>query len=219
MNLTPSAQHCDAHKAEQPFWSHEASLIPLCQLLVQRYPELLLELTELTLALKPFKKFPDYGLYSSGWEAFPLSIYEGEFNDHVPELSQMDMSGLAKQIRPFVPLLSELITPLEDAGQLRNVFVSRLKPGSYIRPHRGWTSNYLRIHLGLLCDPACRITVGNETQSWLPGQLLAFKDGGPYLHSVRHDGSRDRIVISLDLRLKYVQSFIPQIQGDHLGLS
>lgn len=201
----------EAH-AEQCFWNQEVSAIPFCQSLVQRYPDILLELTELTLARKPFQKFPDYGLYSSGWEAFPLSVYEGEFNDHVPALGQLNMTALARQIRPFVPMLSELISPLETDGHLRNVFVSRLKPGSHIRAHRGWTGNYLRIHLGLLCDPACRITVGSETQTWLPGQLLAFKDGGPYLHSVRHDGTRDRVVISFDLRLSYVRAFIPQIQ-------
>jgi aspartyl/asparaginyl beta-hydroxylase (cupin superfamily) len=102
---------------------------------------------------------------------------------------------------------------LEEAGHLRNGFVSRLRPGSVIHPHRGWTNQYLRIHMGLLCDPACRLTVGTETHAWRPGQLLAFKDGGPYLHSVRHDGSRDRVVVSFDLRLSYVAPFIPGILG------
>lgn len=198
---------------EPCFWNQEILKIPFCQSLAALYPEILLELTDLTLAQQPFQKFPDYGLYSSGWEAFPLSVYEGEFNDHVPGLTHLDMSALARQIRPYVPTLSELLSPLEAEGHLRNVFVSRLKPGSHIRPHRGWTNQYLRVHLGLLCDPACAITVGSETQTWVAGQLLAFKDGGPHLHSVRHDGTRDRIIISCDLRLNYVQEFIPQILG------
>jgi aspartyl/asparaginyl beta-hydroxylase (cupin superfamily) len=121
------------------------------------------------------------------------------------------MTSIANNIRKHTPILVALIEPLEQAGHLRNVFVSRLRPGAMIHPHRGWTSKFLRIHLGLLCDPSCQITVGDMTQTWQPGKLLAFKDGGPYMHSVCHKGNRDRIVISFDLRLSYVREFIPNI--------
>lgn len=199
---------------EQAFWNGEVLAIPICSLFVQKYTDILMELTELTMDRQPFMKFPDYGLYSTGWEAFPLSVYEGEFNEHVAECASVNMTSIANSIRMHAPILSELIAPHEQAGYMRNVFVSRLRPGSLIRPHRGWTQQYLRIHLGLLCDPGCRITVGEETQTWYPGKLLAFKDGGPHMHSVRHEGNRDRIVISFDLRLSYVKSFIPTITSE-----
>ena len=200
---------------EPPFWNRELTAIPVCQQLLAQYTEILLELTELFLERKPFLAFPDYGLYSAGWEAFPLSVYEGEFNDNVVACTHMDMSRLAHSMRVCIPVLGRLISPLEEDGSLRNVFVSRLKPGTFIRPHQGWTKNFLRVHLGLLCDPGCRITAGTETQTWRPGQLLAFKDGGPYQHSVVHEGSRDRVVLSLDLRLTYVAQFISRIHGGH----
>jgi aspartyl/asparaginyl beta-hydroxylase (cupin superfamily) len=84
-------------------------------------------------------------------------------------------------------------------------------PGSYIKPHHGWSFTYLRIQLGLRCDPGCRITVGNETQAWIEGKLVAFKDGGKYPHSVIHNGKSERIILSIDLRLIYLKKFIPEI--------
>lgn len=190
VSSTAGQQPGAGETAEQPFWNQEVLAIPLCQSLVQSYQEILLELTELTIQHKPFMTFPEYGLYSTGWEAFPLSLYEGEFSNQM----NMDMKDLSREIRRHLPIMAELIEPLEQSGHLRNVFVSRLRPGAVIHPHRGWTPDFLRIHLGLMCDPGCRITVGEETHTWQPGHLLAFKDGGPYLHSVRHDGSRDRII-------------------------
>jgi len=106
---------------------------------------------------------------------------------------------------------NSMIFELEEQGILRNVFVSRLIPGSVINPHRGWTPEFLRIHLCLVEDPHCHITVGDETVTWTQGELLAFKDGGPYLHDVRHHGQIERIVISFDLKLTYVAQFIPEI--------
>lgn len=202
-----------AHAQEPPFWNAEVEAIPFCQALKQRYPDILMELNELALSHKPFNDFPDYGLYSNGWEAFPVSVYEGEFNDFLPNAASIDMAATMRRIRQHLPVLSALVEPLEREGVLRNAFVSRLRPGSVIHPHRGWTPHYLRIHLGLLCDPGCRLTVGPETHAWKPGELLAFKDGGPYEHSVRHAGARERIVASFDLRLTYVARFIPGICG------
>jgi hypothetical protein len=62
-------------------------------------------------------------------------------------------------------------------------------------------------------DSGCSIKVGQETRHWQAGQLLAFKDGGPYSHSVRHEGSRDRIILSVDLRLSGLVGFCLEIAG------
>ena len=194
---------------EPAFWNHAVDQIPWCVELQKQHAEIWQELRTYIHSGNAFQPFPQYGLYSESWEAFPLSIFEDEFDHHL-ELSDTLVS-LVKQARPRLPLLSRLMEPLESAGHLRNVFVSRLLPGSIIHPHRGRTPNYLRIHLGLVSDPNCQITVGDTTQTWQVGQLLAFKDGGPYPHSVRHDGAGERIVISFDLRLSYVRQFIPEI--------
>ena len=84
--------------AQEPaFWNAEVESIPWCRELKQRYPEILMELNELVLMQRPFQAFPDYGLYSQGWEAFPVSRYEGEFNEYVPGTERLDMALMAQQ--------------------------------------------------------------------------------------------------------------------------
>ena len=43
-----------------------------------------------------------------------------------------------------------------------------------------------------------------EVRTWKEGEWLAFKDGGNYLHSVEHKGTKPRIVLSLDLKLNHI---------------
>ena len=197
---------------EPPFWDDFLGAIPFCQLLEEKHLQILDELKQFVLTDKPFMDYPKYGnLYSNSWEAFPLSIFEGELIEMAKGQLGFDLEAFVAHARLKLPRISDILTPLESEGHLRNVFVSRLLPGSVIHPHRGWTSNFLRIHLGLICDPLCAITVGPRTQTWSVGKLLSFKDGGAYLHSVRHRGSHERIVMSVDLRLSYLEQFIPGI--------
>ena len=161
---------------------------------------------------RPFMPYPKYAnLYNNTWDAFPLSIFEGEHIELSKEKLALNMAPLIQMFRSKLPVTSSTIAPLEGQGHLRNVFVSRLIPGSVINPHRGWTPDYLRIHLCLVDDPGCRITVGSETRTWKTGQFLAFKDGGPHLHSVVHEGKHERIVLSYDLNLQYLGQFIPEL--------
>jgi hypothetical protein len=197
---------------EPPFWNAELEKIPFCVALRSQFASIQQEIDAFIQTSQPFMAYPKYAnLYVNTWDAFPLSKFQGEF----VELSKQNLSFHLERIvayaRARLPTLSALIAPLEEEGHLRNVFVSRLLPGSVINPHRGWTPDFLRIHIGLHCDPFCRITVGHETQTWHEGQLLAFKDGGPHLHSVRHEGTQERIVLAIDLRLAYVSQFIPEI--------
>lgn len=197
---------------EPPFWNDFLEKIPFCVELQQGFEQILDELMRFVSSNKPFMDYPKYGnLYSNSWEAFPLSTFEGEFIAMAKGQLGFDLDAFVAHARKNLPFISQILTPLESQGHLRNVFVSRLIRGSEIHPHRGWTPDFLRIHLGLVCDPQCTITVGSTTQAWLPGQLLAFKDGGPYLHSVSHKGQHERVVLSVDLRISYALQFIPQL--------
>jgi hypothetical protein len=194
---------------EPPFWDDVLTQIPLCNELVKKHSLIHEELESFVKNDRPFMNYPKYGnLYSRTWEAFPLSIFEGEFVTLTKGQLGFDLDAFVKKARVKLPVISALFGPLEAEGHLRNVFVSRLLPGSQIHPHRGWTPEFLRIHLGLTCDPLCKITVGHQTKTWEPGKLLAFRDGGPYLHSVSHQGHGERIVMSVDLRMSYVQQFL-----------
>lgn len=198
--------------SEPPFWDEFLGGIPFCKQLVDKHLSIHDELLKFINSKHPFMDYPKYGnLYDRTWEAFPLSLFEGEFISMAKEKLAFDLDTFVSHSRRQLPTISDLLEPLESQGNLRNVFVSRLLPGSEIHPHRGWTQDFLRIHLGVVCDPLCTITIGAVTKTWGPGKLLAFKDGGPYLHSVSHRGSHERIVMSVDLRLSYVAQFIPNI--------
>ena len=199
-------------RPEPPFWDQELHRLPWCRELVAQGASIAEEILELIRKFRPFMPYPKYGnLYNNTWDAFPLSVFQGEHIELSKEKLSVSMTPLIQMFRTKVPVTSSLIGPLESQGHLRNVFVSRLIPGSIINPHRGWTPDYLRIHLCLVPDPGCRITVGGITRTWKAGQLLAFKDGGPYPHSVEHSGTHERIVISFDLNLQYVARFIPEV--------
>jgi aspartyl/asparaginyl beta-hydroxylase (cupin superfamily) len=208
---------------EPSFWNEFLHRIPICNELVQHYAQIKDEILQFIATDDPLRDYPQFSyvnpqtekqedsLYENSWKAFPLST----FNEEFVELSK---GFLGYEIQPFVewtksrcPFTTKLLADLEREQNLANAFVSRLEPGTYIKPHRGWCFTYLRVQLGLKCDPECKITVGSETQTWHDGKLLAFKDGGKYLHSVRHNGSTERIILSVDLRLIYLKKFIPQI--------
>lgn len=199
---------------EPPFWSDQVAQIPLCQQLRANFPLILDEILGFIANFRPFMDYPKYAnLYVNTWKAFPLSKFQGDHIEISIKQLNFNVDTIVAYNRSRLPVLSKIIQDIENEGYLRNVFVSKLLPGAIINPHRGWTGDYLRIHMGLVCDPECRITVGQATQTWKTGELLAFKDGGPYLHNVRHSGTHERIVLSLDLLLRYVSKFIPEILG------
>jgi Aspartyl/Asparaginyl beta-hydroxylase len=201
------------HHNEPAFWNEHLHKIPWCENIRQKSDLIRQELLAFINHFRPFMPYPKYGdLYRNTWDAFPLSSFQGEYLELSQHSLEVPMQPLVNLFRAQLPMTVQTITELESQGHLRNVFVSKLTPGSVIKPHRGWTSDYLRIHLCIKEDPECLITVGTETRTWHQGELLAFKDGGPYAHSVIHAGSSERIVVSFDLHLDYVSYFIPEVK-------
>lgn len=119
--------------------------------------------------------------------------------------------SIIQKTKSKCPLLSSISTPFEEEGHLRNAFISKIEPETVIRPHNGWTSDFLRIHLPVVVDPECKITVGTHTQTWEEGKILSFMDGD--MHSVKHLGTRDRVVVSVDIRVKYAKKYVPELQS------
>lgn len=203
---------------EPPFWNEHLHQVPLCCALRQNFSEIQREIRSFIDAAHPFMAYPKYAnLYTNTWDAFPLSKFQNEFAELSEKNLYFNLDRIVAFTRSRLPTLSGLISHLEQEGHLSNVFVSRLLPSSVINPHRGWTPDFLRVHLALYADPYCRITIGEETQTWVEGELLAFKDGGPYLHQVRHDGTQERIILSLDLSLNYLEQFIPGISRSSIA--
>jgi len=153
-------------------------------------------------------------MYENTWEAMPWSLVDDLYRPEVDRIVRKLKAGetvesLIKKYRWIgAPIIHNIVKGPEKKGILRNVFLSKLSPGSIIRPHNGLSNDYMRVHLGLQCDPGCKITVGDVTKTWEDGKILAFKDGGPYPHSVVHNGKRDRYIMAFDLRLDYVEPYL-----------
>jgi hypothetical protein len=196
------------------FWQDQLKNTPICKSLVENYSQIKEEVIKFVSDPDALYNYPKYNvgdapLYENYWKAVPFSVFEGEFISMYasPDEKQF-LKFIVKNAKQNCPTVAKVIDPFEQEGNLSNCFVSRLIPGSIINPHRGWTPDYMRIHLGLVCDPECKITVGTETQTWEEGKLIAFKDGGPHPHSVRHGGTAERIILSVDVKISYLQQFV-----------
>ena len=193
------------------FWNDVVAKAPLFQELMANWEQIRDEVTEFLKDPNALWNYPKYTvhynaqtypLYSNYWKAVPLSIFEKEYIDQGANPFQLEiLYKVIRNAKQKCPTINKIISPLEAEGVLRNCFISRLIPGSHIRPHDGTSPNFMRVHLGLVCDPECKITVGRETQTWHEGKVLAFKDGGPHLHEVKHLGTQERIILSCDIRM------------------
>jgi hypothetical protein len=182
--------------------------------LIENYPQIKEEVVRFVSDPDALYNYPKYNvgdtpLYENYWKAVPFCEFEGEFiSMYASQDEKQFLKFIVKNAKQNCPTVASVINELVEEGNLSNCFVSRLVPGSIINPHRGWTPDYMRIHLGLICDSGCRITVGTETKTWEEGKLLAFKDGGPHPHSVKHTGTNERIILSVDVKLSYLQQFV-----------
>ncbi len=118
--------------------------------------------------------------------------------------TKQDMDTQIKYSNSYFKTFNSVVEKFADEGQCSGAMFSIIKPGTVVNPHNG-SGEIMRCHLCLINDKNCTITVGDKTRSWVDGQILAFKDGPPYMHSVRHDGTNDRVVLIFDFDLGYLR--------------
>lgn len=208
---------------EPEFWDSYLYDEPICKQLVANWEpirdEILRMKDKFPQFFGPYPKFKITDLetqkkvkmYENNWTVSPISKYDENYNEveSVKKHAGDNLEHLIQKYRKRVlPTIHKIISEVEENEILSNVFVSVLQPGVIIRPHQGYSKEYMRIHLGLICDPGCEITVGETTRTWEEGKLIAFKDGGPYYHSVVHNGTNDRYILSIDLKLTYLKQYI-----------
>ena len=87
----------------------------------------------------------------------------------------------------------------------------RLEPGVQLRPHCGEGNFRWVMHLGLDVPSGVAITVGGKTVAWEEGKVIVFDDS--YLHSVEHNGDRDRVVLAMQVRRRPGPAF-SRVLGD-----
>ena len=84
-----------------------------------------------------------------------------------------------------------------------NCGYSLLLPGTEIIPHEGYTSDVVRMHLGLVVPEGdCALVVGGERRQWAQGKILFFDD--TVEHSAHNRADSERIVLLLDLDRKLI---------------
>jgi Aspartyl/Asparaginyl beta-hydroxylase len=209
---------------DQPeFWEDYLHEVPIYKSLIEHFSQIRDEVLRYRESDNPFVDYPQYNvydletseektLYDHYWAVIPFSHFEGEVMDFIqmPGIENFPefLAARIKHARENCPTIDSVISPLESEKNLANSFVSRLVPGSVIRPHTGWVQDWMRLHLGLICDPDCHIKVGTQHRTWEEGKIIAFKDGGPYPHSVVHKGTKERVVLSVDVRLSYLKAFV-----------
>ncbi|HSO97812.1 MAG TPA: aspartyl/asparaginyl beta-hydroxylase domain-containing protein, partial [Solirubrobacteraceae bacterium] len=91
---------------------------------------------------------------------------------------------------------------IESDGAMRTaaglIYVSRMRPGTHIHPHRGPTNLRLRCHLGIsVPEGDCAIRVADESRRWSEGGCLLFDDS--FEHEAWNHTDADRIVLIVDL--------------------
>lgn len=197
------------------FWDERIKDVPICREMVDNYEKIKEEVIEFVKQPNVLFDYPKYSigvcnLYENYWKACPLTdwIPEEYLNSQASPQEREFFKFLVSKTKNNCPTIATIIKDLEEQGHVANGFISRLMPGTIINPHRGWVSGWIRTHLGLVCDPKCQIKIENEVRTWEEGKLLAFHDGASVCHSVKHEGTQERIVVSIDISIEYLKNFI-----------
>jgi len=123
-------------------------------------------------------------LYNKDWNTFGL--YYGYKQERGEKLEKN--CALCPETTKIIEAIPGLIT----AG------FSRLAPGTYIRPHKGYEGGVLRCHLGLIVPDGCGITVQGKTKKWVEGKCIVFDD--TYVHEAWNYGKNHRVVLLMDIK-------------------
>jgi beta-hydroxylase len=118
--------------------------------------------------------------FKRGWKRFYLKWYD----DFLPS---------AKEICPKTVELVQSIPSVHAA------LFALLPGGSKLGEHRDPFAGSLRYHLGLITPNSddCRIYVDGTAYAWRDGQAVLFDE--TYIHSVRNDTDKDRLILFCDV--------------------
>ncbi len=220
---------------EPRFFTDVAMTVPLVHALWSNWQVILGEIDAFTERFRdPFVDYPRYRiheggpfLYENDWKVLPTTIIDGEALDATISSpiggTESDMrqrhAELLTIVRSNLPTLDGILAAPERERFCANGFISRIRPGTVLHPHTGWVPDWLRVHIGLRTDPGATITVGDETRSWTDGGIIAFRDGGPYKHAVAHRGTRERLIMSIDLRIAMMEPWFSHVGIDMRSLA
>lgn len=138
--------------------------------------------------------WPERFLYGEGWDVFGLY-------------------GFGKRLDGNCRLCPETARAVEAVPGMVTAGFSSLEAGTHIVPHRGYSTQVLRCHLGLIVpEDGCALRVADETRAWREGQCLVFDDTAE--HEAWNRSASTRIVLLLDFTrpgVTYQPSASPEV--------
>jgi len=141
-----------------------------------------------------FHPWHEHHLYDGNWDVYGLYAFGEKIHSNCNQC-------------PKTTSLIESIPGLVTAG------FSAMDPGTYIRPHVGYTGEVLRCHLGLIIPKEstcinknankipifnCALKVENIFYTWTAGKAFVFDDTKE--HSAWNYGDRTRFILLLDFK-------------------
>ncbi|MNK73930.1 Aspartyl/Asparaginyl beta-hydroxylase [compost metagenome] len=148
---------------------------PFTRMLAEAWPRIRAEFEALDAEL--LRPWHERFLYDEGWEVFGLY-------------------ALGRKLPEQCERVPETARAVERIPGMVTAGFSVMRPGTRIRPHRGYTEAVLRCHLGLIVPPGCGLRVGGELRQWQEGQCLVFDDTAE--HEAWNVGTRSRVVLLVD---------------------
>lgn len=124
-------------------------------------------------------EWPERDIYNGDWKVFGLYVF-GEKN-----LKFCDLC----------PRTTEII---EEIPGMVTAGFSSMAANTHITPHRGYTDDVLRCHLGLVTPENCALRVSNQIRTWTPGSCFVFDDTQE--HEAWNRSNATRIVLLLDFK-------------------
>ena len=211
---------------EPPFWDDFLDKEPLCKSLVENFSSIKKESLRLMKFGILYGKFPvteiklknneSLNVYiinkNVRWIIAPIfgSRYDVHARRRAPKINLLIDDIGAFFIRLLCPKTHNLLKDFFKKKIILNAYFTIASPGVEIKPHIHPISDgihRMNVHLGLCCDTNATVTVGEETRTWEEGKLLAFKNSGPYRHSVEHKGTQDRLILIVELDVKYLETY------------
>jgi beta-hydroxylase len=131
------------------------------------------------LAASGYVQWPELGIYEGNWDVFGLWDLQGTLIEH--------NAGVCPNT----------VSILRQIPNLRTAGFSRLGAGCHIKPHKGYTDEVLRCHLGLIIPGGdCALRVEDTVYKWGEGKAFVFDDR--LLHEAWNYTDSDRYVLLLD---------------------
>ncbi|OUX72539.1 MAG: hypothetical protein CBC50_05590 [Synechococcus sp. TMED90] len=141
---------------------------------------------------KRFEHWPEQGIYAGTWKVYGLYAFGSKQQQNCENC-------------PITTQVVEAIDGITTAG------FSALHPQTHIKPHRGYTNDVLRFHLGLIIPASnykddkgspteqntCGLKVNDQRIIWQKGKAFAFDD--TQMHEAWNMTKATRYIMILDV--------------------